>query len=249
MNRETLARAAHEINRAYCAALGDISQPVWEDAPKWQKDSAFAGVDMHLANPDATPEASHESWLEQKTKDGWKFGPVKDAKKKEHPCFCAYRELPAEQKAKDYLFRAVVHTLKNEADAIVSVPQIKVVDSGFLSVKYIGNRAEYTDGTFGTRIHFIQGESRLVPMDKARQMLKHPDVYVPGDEDAPVALVPVDTQEQDNAQDMRDAIAVMGKDALASYAGAHFKIDLDKRKGVEALRAQVTQLVDQFGVA
>ena len=50
-------------------------------------------------------------------------------------------------------------------------------------------------------------------------------------------------------QDMRDAIAVMGKDALASYAGAHFKIDLDKRKGVEALRAQVTQLVDQFGVA
>ena len=118
-----------------------------------------------------------------------------------------------------------------------------------LSVKYIGKRPEYTDGTFGTRIHFVQGESRLVPMDKARQMLKHPDVYVPGDEDAPVALVPVDTQEQDNAQDMRDAIAVMDKAALESYAKTYFKIDLDKRKGVESLRSQVTMLVDQFGVA
>ncbi len=117
-----------------------------------------------------------------------------------------------------------------------------------LSVKYIGKRPEYTDGTYGTKIHFIQGESRLVPMDKARLMLKHPDVYEPGEDDAPVAHVPVDTQEQDNAQDMRDTIANMGKDALGTYAKTHFKIDLDKRKGVDALRTQVTQLVDKYGL-
>lgn len=105
MDRIAIARVAHEINRAYCASLGDVSQPAWEDAPEWQKASALVGVDMHLAKPDATPEQSHESWLAQKTAEGWKFGPVKDAEKKEHPCCVPYAELPAEQKAKDYLFR------------------------------------------------------------------------------------------------------------------------------------------------
>jgi len=249
MNRENLARAAHEINRAYCAALGDTSQAAWEDAPQWQKDSALAGVDMHLANPDATPEASHQSWLEQKTKDGWKHGPVKDADKKEHPCFCAYSELPVEQKAKDYLFRAVIHTLKDAPDVVIATaPTIKVIDSGFLPVKYIGNRAEYTDGTYGTRIHFVQGESRMVPVDKARLMLKHADVYAPGVADAPrVELVPVPKDETDDVQDVRDSIAIMDKDALSVYAKTHFQVNIDKRKGVEALRTEVTQYVDRFG--
>ena len=30
---EACARAAHEANRAYCLALGDTSQPSWDDAP------------------------------------------------------------------------------------------------------------------------------------------------------------------------------------------------------------------------
>lgn len=103
-----LARLAHEVNRAYCAALGDTSQASWDDAPQWQKDSAIKGVEFHLADPNSKPEDSHNSWLEQKRLDGWKYGEVKDAEKKEHPCFVPYEELPASQKAKDYLFIAVV---------------------------------------------------------------------------------------------------------------------------------------------
>ena len=86
----------------------------------------------------------------------------------------------------------------------------------------------------------------MIPLAKARLMLKHPDVYVAGEDDAPVATVPVDTQEQDNVQDLRDSIANMGKTALESYAKIHFKVDMDKRKSVETLRAQVTQLIDQY---
>ena len=100
MDRIAIARVAHEINRAYCASLGDTSQPAWGDAPEWQKTSALVGVDMHLAKPDATPEQSHESWLDQKLAEGWKYGPVKDVEKKEHPCCVPYADLPAEQKAK-----------------------------------------------------------------------------------------------------------------------------------------------------
>lgn len=112
MAPESIARVAHEVNRAYCASIGDNSQPAWADAPQWQKDSAMTGVRMHLANPQAGPEASHDSWLAEKAATGWKFGPVKDPEKKEHPCFVPYEQLPPEQRAKDYLFRGVVHAMR-----------------------------------------------------------------------------------------------------------------------------------------
>ena len=121
------------------------------------------------------------------------------------------------------------------------------MDKRLTSVKYIGKRPEYTDGTFGTRIHFVQGESRMVPFDTARLMLKHIDVYAPGEEDAPVASIPAEKDPEEDVQDMRDSIAIMDKDALQSYAQIHFGTKLDKRKDVGQLRAQVTSLVDQYG--
>lgn len=111
ISTETIARMAHEVNRAYCAALGDHSQVQWEDAPEWQRISARSGVVMHKKNPDATPERSHEEWLKSKQADGWKWGPVKDPEKKEHPCCCSYAELSPEQRAKDYLFKGVVDAM------------------------------------------------------------------------------------------------------------------------------------------
>ena len=107
-NRIDIAKKCHEINRAYCAALGDTSQLPWDQAPEWQRQSAINGVQFHIDHPDAGPDASHNSWLEEKRSAGWKFGPVKDADKKEHPCFVPYDQLPAEQKAKDYLFKQTV---------------------------------------------------------------------------------------------------------------------------------------------
>jgi hypothetical protein len=112
VNIENIAKAAHELNKAYCESIGDNSQPSWEDAPEWQKSSAINGVTFHLNNPDATPSASHESWLKQKTEEGWKYGEVKNPETKEHPCFVPYEQLPNEQKAKDYIFRQTIHSLK-----------------------------------------------------------------------------------------------------------------------------------------
>ena len=107
---EEIARVCHEVNRAYCQALGDHSQPVWEDAPEWQRVSARMGVDLHLSG-DFGPEASHVSWMQQKLDEGWKYGPVKDPEAKQHPCIVPFAELPREQQAKDFIFRAVVHAL------------------------------------------------------------------------------------------------------------------------------------------
>lgn len=108
---EAAARAAHEANRAWCIAMGDTSQPSWDEAPEWQRSSAIKGVELILAHPDTTPEQSHEGWLKEKADTGWKYGPVKDVEKKEHPCFVPYDQLPAAQRAKDHIFGAVVRAV------------------------------------------------------------------------------------------------------------------------------------------
>jgi len=110
---EACARAAHEANRAYCIAIGDDSQPAWEDAPEWQRESARKGVSGALAG--ATPEQSHESWLAEKQATGWTWGPVKNPELKQHPCMVAYEHLPPAQRKKDAVYLAVVRAM---ADAL-----------------------------------------------------------------------------------------------------------------------------------
>lgn len=112
---EACARAAHEVNRAYCIAIGDTSQPAWEDAPDWQRSSARNGVAAALNG--ATPEQSHEGWMAEKLAMGWKYGPAKDPEKKEHPCMVPCSELPTEQRAKDTLFVSTVRLANRRASA------------------------------------------------------------------------------------------------------------------------------------
>ena len=112
MRIEEIARVAHQVNKAYCESLGDFSQVDWEQAPEWQRQSAFNGVIFQLQNPDAPASASHESWAAQKIAEGWGYGPVKDPEKKQHPCLMPFDLLPPEQKAKDHLFKGIVAALK-----------------------------------------------------------------------------------------------------------------------------------------
>ena len=108
MSHDRIARVCHEANRAICVAFGDNSQKPWDEAEQWQRDSAIKGVEFALNNPAAGPSCQHDAWCKDKIEAGWKFGPVKDAEKKEHPCLVPYDELPAEQRAKDHVFRAIV---------------------------------------------------------------------------------------------------------------------------------------------
>ena len=108
---EAIARACHEVNRAYCWLLGDDSQRGWEYADDWQKQSAIDGVRYRLKHPDAEPRAMHDNWLRGKLADGWTWGETKDKYSKKHPCMCLYEDLPHEQKLKDTLFSATVDAL------------------------------------------------------------------------------------------------------------------------------------------
>jgi hypothetical protein len=104
------AEATHEANRIYCAVLGDESQVAWAHAPQWQRDSAILGI-KGIVEDNATPADSHQSWLAEKERTNWKFGLVKDAELKTHPCMVPYDQLPKEQQAKDHLFGAVARAM------------------------------------------------------------------------------------------------------------------------------------------
>lgn len=274
MKRALIAAIAHTINAAYCASLGDASQPTWDEAPEWQKNSALAGVDMHIANPDATPEQSHESWLAQKLADGWQYGPEKDPEKKLHPCCVPYAELPPEQKAKDYLFRATVHALKDIPDADEAVAQALAtlpkgtsaaptagVPDGWVPVRYIGNRDEWHDRVYNSGLSFASRQVRHVPPELSRQFLMHADLFEPvaAEDAAPVddTAEILDKAQGEKAQKeealnqvqaLYDQVDRMDKAALVEFAQINYRQDLDKRKSVGALQTQVKQMIDQFGV-
>jgi hypothetical protein len=110
-----IAKVCHQTNKAYCESVGDNSQPNWENAPDWQKESAINGVKAVQKTLNQgeipNPASSHEGWLKEKEATGWKYGEIKDPEKKEHPCMVPYEKLPPFQKMKDHLFIAVATRL------------------------------------------------------------------------------------------------------------------------------------------
>lgn len=112
---QDIARICHNLNKAYCEAIGDTTQVTWEEAPTWQKNSAVEGVKFHLSN-ETTPEDSHKSWLKSKEEDGWVYDIVKDEDRKTHPCILPYNKLPKEQRIKDHLFKSIVDSFKTKGE-------------------------------------------------------------------------------------------------------------------------------------
>ena len=110
INIVQIAKVCHAANMMYCDTLGDFSQPNWDAAPDWQKESAINGVAATIYGEANTPEEQHELWMKEKIANGWKYGAVKDEQAKTHPCLVDYNDLPEEQKLKDKLFRAIVQS-------------------------------------------------------------------------------------------------------------------------------------------
>ncbi|GAB3164756.1 RyR domain-containing protein [Telluribacter humicola] len=107
-----IAMVCHQANKAWCEANDDQSQKDWNEAEAWQKESAIKGVEFRINNPESGESAQHDAWMADKVANGWKYGPVKDAEKKEHHCIVPFEQLPEFQQKKDKLFCAIVDALK-----------------------------------------------------------------------------------------------------------------------------------------
>lgn len=263
-----IAQVVHAINAAYCKAMDDDTQVEWADAPEWQQQSAIAGVEMHLANPDATPEQSHESWLKQKLDEGWVYGETKDAEAKQHPCCIPYAELPVEQKAKDYIFRAAVHAAKALADSMPKPTQAKPIEvpapTGFsgkvINVQYIGVRDEWSDHIYGTGLHFTKNQVRAIPPHFANKLLRHADIFTKADDtviddeetlsiiDDAQSAVAEKEAKTDQQYDILHQVSKMSRDGLVQFAAERYQVKLNGRGKAEDLREEVTKLVNQYGV-
>jgi len=114
MDVELIAMVCHEANRAYCATLGDDTQPSWEDASDWQRESVIDGVTFFLRHPTAPAFMAHDNWIRTKEDAGWSYGEIKDASALTHPCMLPWNELPDEQKRKDILFHNIVFAMTAE---------------------------------------------------------------------------------------------------------------------------------------
>jgi len=108
---EQIAKMCHQANKSWCEVNGDKSQKDWDYAEDWQRGSAINGVIFALDNPDAPDSSQHDAWSNDKIKDGWVYGEVKDFDKKTHPCLVPFDKLPETQQKKDRLFKAIVKAL------------------------------------------------------------------------------------------------------------------------------------------
>ena len=104
---ELCARAAHEMNRSFCALQGDTSHKSWEDTPEELKQTARLSV-QNIVEFDFNAEKTHEAWVSDKIARGYQRGDVKDDTKKTHPALVPFAQLPFEVQAKDKLWVAVV---------------------------------------------------------------------------------------------------------------------------------------------
>lgn len=106
---EKCARAAHEANNIYNAAIGDVLSPAWDELTQAQRDGVIAGAKHALAG--GSPADSHALFLQTRAAEGWTYGPVKDFAARTSPCMVPYTELTEAQRRKDDLLQAIVRAM------------------------------------------------------------------------------------------------------------------------------------------
>ena len=127
-------------------------------------------------------------------------------------------------------------------------------------VKYVGRRPDFFDRIYGSGLFFDQGQTRLLPAELARKLLRHADLFERGEEDLEAseddtseileeAARELDAQRIDQSviQDLRDSVQSMDKDALSQFASTNYRQIIDRRRSVEALREEVLGFIDRFG--
>ena len=86
----------------------------------WKDESVKNKDDDVISEVVAT--AVHETWMQGRLKQGWKYGPERNDALKTNPCIIPYADLPESEKAYDReTARTVVRVLREQGYLIVRV--------------------------------------------------------------------------------------------------------------------------------
>lgn len=127
-----------------------------------------------------------------------------------------------------------------------------------LPLKMIANKETVRDSMYGTGL-WAQGETKLVTPEQHTKMIRHVDVWEPGNaEDAAktaataVRTVAERTQAEidaDALSDLRDRVAVMTRDEAVEYAATHYGLKIPGNSSVEKAREELARHIEIAGVA
>jgi hypothetical protein len=124
---DDIARIVVNTNADYSRSLGEDVQ-YWDETGPEVRASIVRGILSALRyNP--TPEQNHQNFLDDRTKEGWTYGPEKNVELKQHPDLLPFEHLPAEQKAKNHIFLSLVSSLKSKLPAVAQPTQYVWISS------------------------------------------------------------------------------------------------------------------------
>ena len=104
---EFIADVRHIGWVAYQIAVG---QEYNEEINNDQLESLLNGIEYLEENPECSPEENHNNWMEEKTRQGWVYGEIKDFELKTHPDLVPFDELPVVEQRKD-IVDAIIHKM------------------------------------------------------------------------------------------------------------------------------------------
>jgi len=106
-----IAQLIHENNRLFQKTVGQPVGLPWNELAESAKVNLALAVDRCIEHRIYQSQdgcrIQHDLWLEEKLTDGWKYGPCKDERTKEHPCCVPYHMLSADDRQKDVFFLTI----------------------------------------------------------------------------------------------------------------------------------------------
>lgn len=105
---DEIAQVVHEAVRGLQYVQNDPSpSDPWQVCDPATRDLVTASV-TRARRAAITPSEHHAAWVEARTSQGWRWGPVKNAADKTHPLLVPYEDLDPGQRLKDELSLAII---------------------------------------------------------------------------------------------------------------------------------------------
>lgn len=103
---EARAKWIYEGTRLENVAAGrPINPEPWEQRDEYFRENMIKAVNLQCGpNRVTSPEELHNRWVSAYEKMGWKYGPVRNVEKKEHPDMVPFNELGKLEQDKDFVF-------------------------------------------------------------------------------------------------------------------------------------------------